>query len=96
MTAMNIALIGYRGTGKTAVARALADRLGWQWLDADAELEARAGRSIAEIFAADGEEAFRNLESGVLAELGQRSRTVLATGGGVVLRDTNRELLARW
>jgi shikimate kinase len=92
---MNIVLIGYRGTGKTTVARALADRLGWQWLDADVELEARAGRSIADIFATAGEAAFRDLESQLLAEFVERPRLVLATGGGVVLREANRRLLAR-
>lgn len=91
----NVVLIGYRGTGKSAVACALAERLGWQWLDADAELEARAGRSIAEIFAGDGETAFRDLESQVLAEVVGRSKLVLATGGGVVMREENRRLLAR-
>jgi len=88
-----IRLIGYRGTGKSAVARLLALRLGWDWVDADVELELRAGKSIAAIFAADGEAAFRDLESAILAELVRQERRVLATGGGVVLRAENRELL---
>lgn len=90
---MNIFLTGYRGTGKTTVARALSERLGWQWIDADVELEARAGRSIAEIFATDGEGLFRDLENQVLAELVTRTNLVVATGGGVVLREQNRKLL---
>ncbi|HEX3657596.1 MAG TPA: shikimate kinase [Pirellulales bacterium] len=91
--AKNIVLIGYRGTGKTTVARALAERLGWQWLDADVELETRAGCSIADMFATAGEAAFRDLESQLLAEFIERPKLVLATGGGVVLRDANRRLL---
>lgn len=90
-----IVLIGYRGTGKTTVARLLAERLGRRWLDADVELEARAGKSIAQIFADDGEQAFRSLEAQVLAEALQGASLVIAAGGGVVLRDENRELLRR-
>jgi shikimate kinase len=90
---MNIALIGYRGTGKSEVARQLALRLGWDWVDADVEVELKAGKSIAAIFADEGELAFRDIEGAVLAELVQRDRAVLALGGGVVLRPANRELL---
>jgi shikimate kinase len=90
---MNILLIGYRGTGKSAVAGLVAERIGWQWLDADVELERRAGKSIAAIFHEDSETAFRHLESEILAELVQLDRHVLALGGGVVLRAENRALL---
>lgn len=92
---MNLFLIGYRGTGKTTVAEQLASRLGWHWLDADAELERCAGKTIAAIFDEEGEPAFRNLESQVLEDLCRRDRVVLALGGGVVLRADNRELLRR-
>ncbi len=92
---MNIALIGYRATGKTAVARQLALALGWDWVDSDVEIELRAGKSIAAIFAADGEGAFRDLESAVLVDLIERDQTVLALGGGIVLRPDNRQLLDR-
>jgi shikimate kinase len=87
-------LVGYRGSGKTTVGRALADRLGWAFLDADVVLEERAGKTIRDIFAADGEAAFRDLESTILADLVKRTNTIIATGGGVVLRETNRQLLA--
>ena len=90
---MNIALIGYRGTGKSEVARQLALRLGWDWVDADVEVELKAGKSIAAIFAEDGEPAFRDREETVLAELVQRDRAVLALGGGVVVRPANLTLL---
>src|SRR5262249_35187521 len=88
-----IFLIGYRGSGKTTVARMLAQRLGWTWLDADEELERRAGRTIRTIFAEEGESGFRDREATLLEELAGRRECVVATGGGVVLRETNRQRL---
>jgi shikimate kinase len=85
-----LVLIGYRGTGKSTVARQLALRLEWDWVDADVEIELAAGKSIAAIFADDGEPAFRELESRVLAGLLGRERTIVAAGGGAVLRPENR------
>ncbi len=90
---MHLFLIGYRGTGKTTVAELLSSRLGWPWLDADAEIERLAGKSIAEIFAEDGEPAFRDWESKVLADLCAGPRHVLALGGGIIVRPQNRQLL---
>jgi shikimate kinase len=86
-------LIGYRGTGKSAVAPVLAERLGWGWLDADAELEAQDGRSIRALFTEEGEPAFRDKESTLLLSLCRLRDHVIATGGGVILRQSNRELL---
>lgn len=88
-----LALVGYRATGKTTVGRLLADRLGWQFADADHEVEARAGRSIASIWAEEGEAAFRDLEEQAVADLAGEPLTVLATGGGAVLREANRRAL---
>jgi shikimate kinase len=88
-----LALVGYRGTGKTTVGRILAERLHWKFADADHELEIRAGKSIAAIFAEEGETAFRDLESQVIADLATQAETVVATGGGAVLRAENREAL---
>lgn len=93
VTMSRIFLIGYRGTGKTTVGRLLAARLGWAFADADAELEARAGCTIAEIFRAEGEPGFRDREAAVLADLAELPDHVVATGGGVVLRAANRGLL---
>ncbi|NBV44557.1 MAG: shikimate kinase [Planctomycetia bacterium] len=90
-----VTLIGYRGTGKSTVARLLAARLGIPSWDADVELEARVGRSVAALIAERGESAFRDEESAVLASLLERGPGVLATGGGVVLRSPNRDLLRR-
>lgn len=90
---MNLVLIGYRATGKTTLARLLADRLGWDWIDADVVIERRAGKSIARIFAEDGEPAFRDLEAEVIADLCRRPRLVLAAGGGAPLRAESRRAM---
>lgn len=88
---MVVTLIGYRGTGKTSVARPLALRLDFDAVDADAEIERRAGSTIREIFAAKGEPAFRALERDVMVELLARDRLVIAAGGGVILDPINRD-----
>ncbi|MDY3557928.1 shikimate kinase [Gemmata sp. JC673] len=88
-----IVLVGYRGTGKSTVGRLLAERLGWTFFDTDDHVEAAAGKSIREIFATDGEFTFRERESESLAQLCKRISCVIATGGGAVLRESNRELL---
>lgn len=90
---MNVLLIGYRGTGKSTVGTRLAALLGWSFVDADIELERQAGRSIREIFNSGGEAEFRDLESQTLAKLLQGDHYVLALGGGVVLREENRQLI---
>jgi shikimate kinase len=90
---MRIVLVGYRATGKTTVARDLAARLGWEWIDADVEIEQRAGKSIARIFAEDGEPVFRDLEATVIAELCGREEIVLAAGGGAPLREASRRAM---
>ena len=89
-----LTLVGYRGTGKTSVARMLSERLGWDSVDADVELERVAGRTIAEIFAEDGEPAFRDLESQVIGDLVKYPKCVIASGGGVVLREENRDAIS--
>jgi shikimate kinase len=85
-----IFLIGYRGTGKSTVAALLAERLGWQSVDTDHEIERRAGKSIAAIFSDEGEPAFRGLEAKVVADFAQLQNAVIALGGGAVLRAENR------
>ena len=88
---MIVTLIGYRGTGKTTLAVPLAQRLGWDCLDADVELEHRAGRMIADIFATDGEAEFRRLERELLSDLlKHRDHLVLAAGGGAILNAATR------
>jgi shikimate kinase len=93
MNEPSLFLIGLRGSGKSTVARLLASELGWNWLDADDELEKRYGQSIRAIFESEGEAGFREKESVVLEELCGLRRHVIATGGGGVLRERNRVLL---
>ena len=90
---MQLTLIGYRGCGKSTVATLLSQRLGVPAVDADDVVEQRAGVSIAALIADRGEAAFRDLESAVLADLLAGPPRILATGGGVVLREANRQLL---
>ena len=89
----NIILIGMPGSGKSTVGRLLAEKMGRPFVDADAEIIKLAKKSIPDIFAQDGEEAFRALESQVLTELGKQSSLVIATGGGCVTRAENYLLL---
>lgn len=92
---MLLALIGSRGSGKSAVARLMAARLGWTWFDSDVEVELRAGKSIAALFAEDGEPVFRDLEAEVVARLAACDNAVLALGGGAILRPQTRALLSK-
>lgn len=90
----NIYLIGFSGTGKTNSGRHAAALLGWDFFEMDDEIEARTGKKIPEIFAEDGEEKFREIETEVLKEAASRSKVVVSTGGGVPTREENRKLMA--
>jgi len=89
----NIILIGMPGCGKSTVGKLLSEKTEKQFVDADAYLVEKAGRPIPDIFATDGEEGFRALETEVLAELGKQSGLIIATGGGCVTRERNYPLL---
>ncbi len=89
-----IALIGFMASGKTAVGRALALRLGWSFADTDDLVVAERGLPIAEIFGLSGEAAFRALEAAALERVTAMPRMVVAAGGGVVLLPENRRILA--
>ena len=90
----HVVFVGMMGVGKTTIARVVADRLGRRVFDSDAVIESRYGRTVREIFAADGEAAFRALETEVLLEaLASTEPLVIAGAGGVVLSETNREAL---
>lgn len=80
----NVVLIGFMGTGKTSTGRALAQRLGRSFIDLDAMIEEEAGRTIPEIFAAEGEAAFRALEKAAVRRVAARRALVISTGGGTV------------
>jgi shikimate kinase/3-dehydroquinate synthase len=89
----NLALIGFMGAGKTSAAAALAERLGWRAVDADAEIERDAGRPIRDIFADEGEGSFRALEERVVMRLLHETGVVVALGGGAVTSPLIRERL---
>jgi shikimate kinase len=87
---MNIILIGYRGSGKTTVGRKLGAQLGKPFIDCDDLIIAAAGKSIRQIFADHGEEHFRDLESGAIANIAGLTNHVIALGGGALGREANR------
>lgn len=88
-----IAFVGLPGSGKSAVGRQLARRLNARFYDSDLEIEQRTGFSVREYFDREGEAAFRDIEETVLAELTELTASVLSTGGGSILRQSNRSLL---
>lgn len=90
-----VLLIGMMGAGKTTVGRALAARLGWAYLDSDEQVQQRTGRTVPEIFATDGEAAFRAEEKAALtAAVGGDEPVVVSVAGGAVLDPDNRRCLA--
>lgn len=92
---MNVVLTGFMGSGKSAVGRCLAQRLGWSFFDTDEMIERDTHRTIAEIFNQKGEALFRDLESKAVALVSMLDQTVIATGGGVPLKDENMRLLEK-
>lgn len=94
MKVNKLVLVGFMGTGKSSVGRELSEQLGWVRFDSDVEIVRREGRTIADIFSSDGEDRFREIESEVIRELLHREEpAVVATGGGAVLRECNREIM---
>lgn len=92
---MRVYLCGFMGVGKTKVGRLLAAKLGYPFVDLDVEIESRAGKRIAEIFAASGEAGFRRLEQEALERTGELEDAVVALGGGAFTVAENREMVAR-
>jgi len=93
--AQRIILTGFSGTGKTEVARLIAERLGWQAVDSDDAIVKAAGKPIPAIFRDDGEQHFRTLEHTVLRQLCSHPKTIIAAGGGAILAAENRRLMAQ-
>jgi len=89
----NVVLVGFMATGKSTVGPELASRLSFQVVDTDDLIEERAGKSISDIFAQEGEEAFRDLESEIALDVSRRTGYVIITGGGIVLREKNMTVL---
>ena len=92
---MNIAVYGFMGVGKTTIGELLAENLGYDFIDMDAEIEKREGTTIREIFRVKGEPKFRQLESKLVKELSQRDGLVIACGGGAVADPDNAETLRK-
>lgn len=90
---MAVALVGLPGAGKSAIGRRLAQRLQLPFVDSDHVIEERIGCSIRDYFEREGEASFRDLEQSVIAELAAAPHGVVATGGGCVLREANRQVL---
>jgi shikimate kinase len=91
----NLALVGFMGTGKSSVGRLVADQLRFSFVDTDELIEAHAGKSIREIFAQEGEAAFREREREMVAKLSALKNTVIATGGGLAANEENLTSLKR-
>lgn len=90
---MNILLIGFMGSGKSTIGRKLAKLLEYSFVDTDSVIEENQGCSVAEIFKYGGEECFRKMETRLLQKLKNVENSVIATGGGIVLREQNQRLL---
>jgi len=91
----SIALIGFMGTGKTAIGKSLVEKLGREFVELDSLIEQKAGKTIPEIFKQNGEVHFRELEIEVTKEVAERKNTVIACGGGVVLNKINIDRLRK-
>jgi len=91
----NVALIGFMGVGKTMVGKTLAERLNKEFVEMDALIEQKTGKSIPDIFKQDGEVAFRELEIEIAKEIAQRKNQVIACGGGIVLNKINIDRLRK-
>ena len=93
INSINIYLVGLMGAGKTTIGRLLAKRLNLKFIDSDREVEARTGVNIPTVFEIEGENGFRKREAQVIEEISQMHGCVVATGGGAILRQENRDRL---
>jgi len=91
---MNIFIVGPMGSGKSTVGKIISDELFLNFFDTDDEIESRTGASIDWIFDLEGEEGFRKRESSILEEMVKQNSIVLSTGGGIIISDSNREMLS--
>lgn len=93
MSKKSLALTGFMGAGKSVIARGLSEKTGMQVIDLDEYIEKKAGKTISDIFAEDGEEVFRNLEVECLKEVISGEAKIISLGGGTPLKEQNREVL---
>ena len=89
----HVYIIGMPGSGKSSLGRRVASNLGLPFIDTDQRIEQSVGCSTSDIFAHYGEQAFRNAETNMLIELSREQGSIVSTGGGLVLRDVNREIM---
>ena len=92
---MNIAVYGFMGVGKSTIGKLLAERLGYDFIDMDTEIEKREETTISEIFRVQGEPRFRDLETTLIKELSQQDGLVIACGGGAIANTENAEVLGK-
>lgn len=90
-----VVLVGPMGAGKTTIGKMLANELGYEFFDSDKEIEKRCGANIPWVFDVEGEEGFREREQGVIQDLSKLKAAVLATGGGAMMREANRDHVTR-
>ncbi len=90
----NLVIAGFMGTGKSTIGKKIAAKLNRVFIDTDVEIERRAGMSIPEIFKAQGEAAFRAMETALARELSTREKLIISTGGGMLMNEENRALLS--
>ena len=96
-TYRKIFFIGFMGSGKTTISRTLSRKCGMPWADTDQEIVTRSGREINEIFAQDGEAAFRETETKILLEIAQEpSDCIISCGGGIILKEENRRIMKEY
>jgi shikimate kinase len=86
-------IIGFMGSGKSTAGKKLAASLGWTFIDLDRKIEEKAGKTIPQIFAQDGEEQFRKIESDVLKSVKDETETIVSTGGGTPCHGENMEIM---
>ncbi len=91
----NVYFMGFMASGKTAIGKQFSSMMNWPFYDTDNLIEEKAGKSISQIFADDGEEVFRKIETDIIRQIASKKHQVIALGGGAILRDKNWNIIAK-